>query len=102
MELATSARNASGGSDQDRALLGDDASGERRLAGEHGDVGGEGPRLALSEVVIAVGLAVDDVDGPREDDEEGRIALALLEEDLARGEREGLGVFRQLLDLSRA
>jgi hypothetical protein len=40
--------------------------------------------LALGEVVVAVGLAVDDVDGPREDDVEGRIALGLLEQDVTR------------------
>ena len=51
--------------------------------------------------MIAVGLAVDDVDRSRENDEERRIALSLFEEDLARRERDGLGVFRQLLDLSR-
>jgi hypothetical protein len=51
--------------------------------------------------MIAVGLAVDDVDGPREDDVERRIALSLLEEDLSGGERQGLGAFSQLLGLSR-
>ena len=75
-----------GSHDQHRRLLGNDASGERRLAREHRDVGSERPWLTLSEVVIAVGLAVDDVDRSREDDEERRIALSLLEEDLAWGE----------------
>ena len=57
--------------------------------------------MALGEVVVAIGLAVDDVDGPRQDDEEGRIALALLEDHLSRGERQLLAAFRQLFDLSR-
>jgi hypothetical protein len=57
--------------------------------------------LALGEIVIAVGLAVDDVDGPRQDDVERRIALALLEQDLPRGERQFLGALLQLFDLSR-
>ena len=51
--------------------------------------------------MIAIGLAIDDVDGTRQDDEERRIALSLLEQDLPRGERQLLAVFRQLLDLSR-
>jgi hypothetical protein len=51
--------------------------------------------------VIAVGLAVHDVDRSREHDEKGRLALALLEQDLPRGERQFLGAFRQLFDLSR-
>jgi hypothetical protein len=33
--------------------------------------------------VIAVGLAVDDVDGAREDGEERRVALSLVEDDVA-------------------
>jgi hypothetical protein len=37
--------------------------------------------------VIAIGLAVDDVDRSREDDEEGRIALSLLER-ISPGENE--------------
>jgi hypothetical protein len=57
--------------------------------------------LALGEVAIAVGLAVDDVDRSREDDVEGRVALALLECDLARGEGQGLAILGQLVDLSR-
>ena len=65
-------------------LLCGDAAGDRRLAGEHGDVGGEGAGLALREVAIAVGLAVDDVDGSREHDVQGRIALTLGEDHLAR------------------
>ena len=89
------------GQDENRALLGDDAAGERRLACEHGDVGGEGPRLALGEVMVAIGLAVDDVDCPREDDVERRIALGLLEDDFARRQRQGLAARRQLLDLGR-
>jgi hypothetical protein len=36
--------------------------------------------------VIAVGLPVNDVDRSRKDDGERRIALSLLEEDLARRE----------------
>ena len=86
---------------QDPALLGDDAAGDHRLAGEHGDVRCEGPGLALGEVVIAVRLAVDDVDRPGQDHEEGRIPLALLEEDLPRGEGQCLGMLRQLVDLGR-
>src|SRR6266511_2138850 len=51
--------------DEERARLGNDAPGERRLAREHRDVADERPRLTLREVVIAVRLAVDDVDGSR-------------------------------------
>jgi hypothetical protein len=81
-------------------LLGGDAAGNCRLAGEHGDVGGEGARLALREVAIALGLAIDDVDGSREHDVQGRIALTLFEDDFARRERQGLGALGQPLDLS--
>jgi hypothetical protein len=52
--------------------------------------------------VVAVGLAVDDVDCPRQDDVEGRIALALLELDVTRRKRQGLGTLSQLLDLSHS
>jgi hypothetical protein len=86
---------------QDRALLGDDAAGDRRLSREHGDVRGEGSRLALGEVAITLRCAIDDVDRSRQDHEEGRIPLALLEEDLPWGEGQGLGILGQLVYLSR-
>ena len=80
-------------------LLCGDAAGDRRLTGEHGDVGGEGAGLALREVAIAVGLAIDDVDGSREHDVHGRVALTLFEDDFARRQRQGLGVSASRSDL---
>src|SRR5215210_2557874 len=99
-ELATRARSAPGGT-ANTVVSSAATPRDSRLAGEHGGVGGKGPGLALREVAIALGLAVDDVDCSREDDVQRSIALTLLEDDFARRERQGLGALSELLDLRR-
>ena len=66
------------------------ALGHRRLAREGRDVADEGPGVGLRDPDLLAGLVVDEVDAAALDDEEGRVALALRVEDLARGERSAL------------
>jgi hypothetical protein len=82
-----------------RRRLGREAGGERRLTGEHRDIGGEGPRSALREVAVTLRCLVDDVQGPGFDDVQGSLALAVLEDEIPARERQPRADLRQVLDL---
>ena len=72
--------------------LGGHALGHRGLAREGRDVADEGAGVDLRDPHVLARLVVDQVNPAALDDEEGRVALALLVEDLARGERATLGL----------
>ena len=76
-----------------------DPGRDRRLAGEHGDVPDERAAVHPREPHVFLQAAVDDVDNAVLDDEERRIADALLEQQLVRLEGPPLPALGQLLDL---
>jgi hypothetical protein len=91
-----------------RALEGDhvgrlvrDALGDRRLAGEGGDVAEEGPGVRLRDPDVLPWLAVEHPHVAALDDEERGVALALLVKRLAGRERTACAELRQALELLR-
>jgi hypothetical protein len=82
----------------DVGRLGGDARGDRRLAGEDGDVADERVVLAREPEVL-VGTAIQEVDQAPLDDEERRVAHPLLEEHVALLERATLADLREPLEL---
>jgi hypothetical protein len=77
---------------------GGDAGGDRRLAGEHGDVADERVVLAREPDVL-VGSAIQEVDQAALDDEARRVTHALVEEKVALLERATVADLREPLQL---
>jgi hypothetical protein len=87
--------------DDDLGGLVGDALGDRRLAGEGGDVAEERPGVRHGDPDVLARLAVEHPHPAALDDEERGVALSLLVERLARGERTARAELREPLELLR-